>query len=481
MKEKIWTRLFEHLALVLGLFSIAICIANLFFLDDYFVWREKILLSHSAEVVLGIDLTDRDAASEKLSRIEDTNNLYITIYEDDTIVYSTLRSGRPGMTGFDLLVDLGDRYQKENVVDFRSGKFYHATNMDGNKLFAFTSDKGDKSVVLAVQQSLISNAANTAGSFMMTVAGVGLVIALISSIVFSKRFSRPIIQMNKIAKNMSKLDFSERVCVDSEDEIGQLGESINELSGALDMALCELSEKNKHLQSEIDAERRMDGVRKAFVAGVSHELKTPISIIRGYTELLEAAPPERKQEYCECILNETDRMSSLVINLLELSRIESGMKANVTDFDLTALTANALDAMGKSFDDKQINLELDMSERLMVSSDEMLVRHVLLNYLSNAASHTEVGGTVRIFTEPYNAGLRLCVFNTGSHIAEDDFENLWKSFYRGDKSHNRDSGRYGLGLSIVRASMTALGCDFGVYNTENGVCFWAEIKVKNDQ
>ena len=80
MKEKIWTRLFEHLALVLGIFSVVICIANLLFLDDYFVWREKILLSHCAESVLNIDLNEREKAAERRRRIEGANNLHISIY-----------------------------------------------------------------------------------------------------------------------------------------------------------------------------------------------------------------------------------------------------------------------------------------------------------------------------------------------------------------------------------------------------------------
>lgn len=477
MKEKIWMRMFEYIALVLVGFLLVICIASLFFLDDFFVWREKTLLARSAEGIAMLDLSDESTAAAILRRIEDDNNVQISIYKDNTIIYSTLRTNRPGMTGFDLLFDNGYQLVEEEVENYRSGKFYQATGSKSNKLFVYMLNSGERTVVLSVQQTLISNAARTTGSFTIIVAGVCMVIALISSIVFARKFAHPITEMNLIAKDMCSLDFSKRVNVDSDDEIGQLGRSINELSGALDSALTELSEKNKHLQNEIDAERRMDSVRKGFVASVSHELKTPISIIRGYTELLEAAPDSRRADYCECILSETDRMHKLVINLLELSKIESGMKAECSRFDLTTLSANVIDSMGRMLEDKHISLEYELPDRLEVFSDEMYLRQTLQNFLSNAISHTPDGGTVRIYTEPYGDSIRLCVYNSGSCVDEDEMENVWQSFYRGDKSRNRDSGRYGLGLSIVRACMQSLHCDYGVFNCVDGVCFWVEVKL----
>ena len=121
MKEKIWMRMFEYIALVLVGFLLVICIASLFFLDDFFVWREKTLLARSAEGIAMLDLSDESTAAAVLRRIEDDNNVQISIYKDNTIIYSTLRTNRPAMTGFDLLFDNAYQLTEEDVEHYRSG------------------------------------------------------------------------------------------------------------------------------------------------------------------------------------------------------------------------------------------------------------------------------------------------------------------------------------------------------------------------
>ena len=129
---------------------------------------------------------------------------------------------------------------------------------------------------------------------------------------------------------------------------------------------------------------------------------------------------------------------------------------------------------------KCFNLSVDIAEDTLVLADLDQIEQVLKSYLENAASHVNVGGDVKITA--ILKGDRYCVtvYNSGSHIDEEIMPQIWQSFYRGDKSHNRESGRFGLGLSIAAAIVKGHGEDYGVYNAEKGVCFWFTIKAATE-
>ena len=217
-------------------------------------------------------------------------------------------------------------------------------------------------------------------------------------------------------------------------------------------------------------------MRRGFVANVSHELKTPIAIISGYAEGLKLnINEESKEEYCNTIIDESRRMNRLVLSILELSRYESGqMPLNRSDFDVSQMTD---DMLRRIFANKNINAENRLTKGLLINADPMQTEQVLKSYLENAASHTPDGGSVTVSASESDGNVRISVTNTGSHIPEELMPQIWQSFFRGDTSHKRESSRFGLGLSIVSAIMKMHNSSCGVYNTENGVCFWFEAKA----
>jgi two-component system sensor histidine kinase VanS len=485
MKHKIWKRLFLHTAAIIVSFCVLISFANGTMLRSFFIWREKQSMVEGAEKIKQIDISDRSSALESLRDIEDRYSTTINIYYGTVRIYSTLRqsgNSRPGMTGFDMLFNMPEKFDISESESRDGGVFAIASERDsGSEYIIYTcSDTvGGKemTIELMVQKSLIEDSADTASSFMFIVSCICLIAALVWSILFSRRFAKPIAQMNEIAVDMSHLDFSRKLIPSSDDEIGQLARSINELSASLDKALRELQEKNARLENEIEAERRLDSMRKGFVANVSHELKTPISIIGGYAEgLCSGVGADKQKKYCQVIKEETERMNKLVMNLLELSRYESGMEPNYTDFDLSASIVDLMDRNSSQIEKKGVSVELDIPESQQVRADMMFIEQALQNYISNAVSHVNEGGLIRVSAEPYGQNVRAVVYNSGSHVAEEDLENIWQSFYRADKSHNRSAGRYGLGLSIVKAIMMMHKRDFGVFNTDSGVCFWLELE-----
>ena len=218
---------------------------------------------------------------------------------------------------------------------------------------------------------------------------------------------------------------------------------------------------------------KREQLRREFTSNVSHELKTPISIISGYAEGLKLnVSPESKEEYCNTIIDESQRMNRLVLSILELSRYESGqIPLNKESFDISSFCAESLDRI---FAGRDIETENKIPEGTQITADPLQTEQVLKAYLENAAAHTPDGG--KVWTESAVSGdtVRISVFNTGSHVDEEVMPQIWQSFFRGDKSHKRDSARFGLGLSIVSAIMKLHGHKCGVYNTDCGVCFWFE-------
>lgn len=286
--------------------------------------------------------------------------------------------------------------------------------------------------------------------------------------------------MSRITEKMSNMDFSERLDVKTRDEIGELSSSINNLSSSLDTTLQDLNEKNKKLQDDIEKKQTLDELRKEFISSISHELKTPIAIVRGYAEgaelMLQSGDAQGASEYCDIIIKESDKMNALVYELLELSRFEIGdSRLECEEFSLYEFIEDYINSEKIVFEDKGISFSSEISKDIKCYGDVMKLSMVLNNYISNAVSHAEGEKIIKITCEEKDGKTRLNVFNTGKQISDEDIGKIWDSFYRADKSRSRKEGRFGLGLSIVSAIQNLHGNEYGVYNSQNGVTFWFDI------
>ena len=486
--HKLWRRLFANIAFVFTIISALVILANGVLLDNYFEWREKKILYGCAKSVTETSLEDKKAAALAFQQLENNHNVTLVIFQFDSVIYSTVRrvnfGYQSGMTGFDMLFGgFGHGDYTGDLEEYRGGCIYNLYRPNYNMSYmVYELEYGDGyTVQVLIERTLIEQSSKIAGEFVMFISAIGLFIALIWSVVFSQKFAKPISNMNEKAVKMAKLDFSKRLEVEFDDEIGQLAGSINELSVSLDKALTELNEKNERLQNEIELERRIDSMRKGFVANVSHELKTPISIIKGYAEALDgklAENPEKRKKYCGIIRDETDRMNHMVVELLELSRLEGGLLPDYKVYDISAAAEHIADIFSDSADKKQVKISVEAPSSAMVSADEILIGNALQNLVSNAISHVNEKGKIyiKVAKSPAdNEKIRVSVFNSGSMVDPENMEKIWVSFWRADKSHNRSEGRFGLGLSIVKAIMVAHSNSFGVYNISDGVCFWIEL------
>lgn len=321
--------------------------------------------------------------------------------------------------------------------------------------------------------------------FMIT----GLIVALLAGIYtffIMKRMTRPVLELSDIASRMARQDFDARYQGKSGDEIGILGESMNHMSAELEKTITDLKAANEQLQKDIEEKIQIDDMRKEFLSNVSHELKTPIAIIQGYAEGLQACvndDPEDREFYCEVIMDEAAKMNQMVQKLLNLNHLEFGSSScEITSFDLTELVQGMIDSTMVLFEQKEGTVTYEENTSSMqVLGDEFMIEEVLKNYLSNAANHLDGEKKVRITAEDSdNNRVRISVYNTGELIPEEALEKVWVKFYKVDKARTREYGGSGIGLSIVKAIMDLHGCPYGVYNKEDGVVFWFELDKDGD-
>ncbi|MEE1239970.1 MAG: histidine kinase dimerization/phospho-acceptor domain-containing protein [Acutalibacteraceae bacterium] len=481
LKNRLWFNIFIRIAAIFAVFVLVLCLSNVTLLVRFFSVKEKRALKEQLSIVSELNFNDSATVVKILSGINEKYNFDVEIYnESGRILYTT--HGSQMMDYFSLKND-------KFVMTHEELNTIKSERLSGDIIFETAVRKFDQNEYLLcrkqiseglfaevrVQKQLISNSAAIANELIIIISVICFILSVIWVLNFARKFSKPIAEMNTITKDMAQLDFSRKLNVNRNDEIGELAASVNELSASLNTALSDLKETNAKLRSDIELERQLDVMRRGFVANVSHELKTPISIISGYAEGLKLnVSPESKEEYCNTIIDESQRMNKLVLSILELSRYESGqIPLNKESFDISPLCSESLDRI---FAGKDIETENKVSENTLITADPLQIEQVLKAYLENAAAHTPEGG--KVWTESSVSGntVRISVFNTGSHIDEEVMPQIWQSFFRGDTSHKRDSTRFGLGLSIVTAIMKLHDRKCGVYNTDFGVCFWFEAE-----
>lgn len=315
---------------------------------------------------------------------------------------------------------------------------------------------------------------------------VGILVLMVASIIMwlvGRSFTRPILELADIAKRMSDLDFTARYTGASQDEIGVLGDSMNHLSEQLERNIRELKNANNELKLDIENKIQIDEMRKEFLSNVSHELKTPIALIQGYAEgLLDniSEDKESRDFYCEVIVDEANKMNKMVKKLLSLNQIEFGdNQVSIEHFDITEVIRSVVSSAEILAEQKDAEITFLQEEPVYVWADEYLIEEVITNYISNALNHVDGERKILVKILQNEDVARVCVFNTGARIPEEDIEKIWIKFYKVDKARTREYGGSGIGLSIVNAIMAAHNRSCGVINRENGVEFWFEVDTKN--
>lgn len=306
------------------------------------------------------------------------------------------------------------------------------------------------------------------------IAGMILLISVIAAFVCSRYFSKPLIDICGVAKRMTRLDMTWKCDESRSDEIGQLAGSLNEMSAQLSGALESLQSANEQLQSDIEKERRQERQRIDFFTSVSHELKTPITIIKGELEgmIYKVGEYKDRDAYLKHALKTVTDMEILVKDILSAARMGgSDFQLLREKVDMTRLVERCCRKVKGIAEDKKIKMFSHLQQNVFYNGDERLLQQAVSNIINNAVLYSPEQAEVEVEL----SDAMLTVHNTGIHINHEDLEQLFIPFFRVDKSRSRNTGGSGLGLYIAKTIFDHHGISYKLENTEKGVKFTASF------
>jgi two-component system, OmpR family, sensor histidine kinase VanS len=476
-------KLFFILTSIILLFVILTQFFGILFLEDFYISSKKKSLKESLGQVQQIVSTESNY-EESLAALQDNKNINILITDKEyNVIFMTALLKRKDKIPVDTgkLLDKHEEHLNDEIGSLsKEQKIVTRTDpRTGTEFLSLYSiiklpDGVEGYVEISSSIDAMKDSINAASNFILYLSLLVTVIGTITIIYVSSKISKPIVKIGKLTADMANLDFSQRIEVNSNDEIGDLCKNINLLSVKLDKTLNELANANLQLKKDIEMKERIDQSRKELIANVSHELKTPISLIAGYSEGLKVnVNKDDKDYYCDVIIDEADKMNRLVLSLLDLSQVEGGYKQMKKEWmNVKELIEDTLEKYKLIFNEKGIHVTLSYVGDCTVFADLERMEQVLTNYLTNAMNHVDNRNQIFIEVEEQEAKVVVRVFNTGKPIPADEIEKIWDSFYKIDKARTREYGGSGLGLTIVKAIIEAHGGYYGSTNHEETVEFW---------
>ena len=484
-------KLFTTLSITILLIIIFLILVNSFALENFYLYSKQRTLKNVYETINNYyknSEPENDIETE-LEKISIRNNFDILIKDNNGInIYTTNRNFSSVMESINDMInkfnvssskniETNDKFSIKKQSDLKSGITYvMLTGRLENGYFLY----------IRIPVNSIQDSVRISNNFLWLMAGFTILIASIMVSIVSRKFTDPILELNNIAKKMSNLDFSQKYEVtDAKDEINNLGKSINTMSDKLEKTIRQLRNTNIELEKDIEEKSKIDEMRTSFISDVSHELKTPIALIQGYSEgLLENvnADEESRKFYAEVIIDETNKMDRLVKQLLELMKLEYGKREfSNHEFNIVELEKEVIRKSKVMLEEKDIKIEFDEEQEINVIADDFYIEQVITNYLTNAIKNAkEINGEkiIKISNVINKDNNKVCVkvFNTGENIKEEDLIRIWNRFYKADESRNREDGGSGIGLAFVKAIMNNYQNEYGVNNLDNGVEFYFELR-----
>ncbi|TCO77443.1 sensor histidine kinase [Marinisporobacter balticus] len=291
---------------------------------------------------------------------------------------------------------------------------------------------------------------------------ISLFITALLAFLLAKLFTNPILKITEASKKISEGDFTAHVILDVNDEIGILGDTIN------------------HMAIQLG---KTENFRREFIANISHELKTPISLIRAYAELVMDVDDlkEDRDQHLQVIIDESSRLNTMVEEILYLSKMEAGYLDLVwTKFPIIDLTKNIFRKFHFFASKKNIEFVLDMEdENTYIYADKDKLYQVFFNLMNNAIKHAYEFSTITIKVKPTNTSVRIAIIDHGQGIPKEDLPYIWDRFYKVDKSRKRDASGTGLGMSIVKNILENHHFSYGIDSEINkGTTVWFEFKKR---
>ena len=367
-------------------------------------------------------------------------------------------------------------YTENNEMDHYVGSFWSEDDMHSTRLFeeldrnekiygivhnrlVTTSNGTQYMVMLNSVLTPVSATVNTLETQFVWICIVLLCGACFMAFLISRNISRPIADMNRAAKQLAQGRYDANFEGYGCREIRELGDSLN-------FASSELS--------------KVDSLQRELIANVSHDLRTPLTMLKGYSEMMRDIPGENTAENMQVIVDETTHLGDLVTDLLDLSKLRSGSRKPTYEiFDLTETVNEVMLRYDKLIHADGYEIVFTYTECVMVYADRMMILQVIYNLINNAVNYAGEDKKVRIVQEIANGSVRISIIDNGKGIAPADIQLIWDRYYRSDEVHKRAVVGSGLGLSIVKGILELHNAHYGVESAQgHGSTFWFELKCE---
>ncbi|UNP75966.1 HAMP domain-containing histidine kinase [Bacillus nitratireducens] len=299
-----------------------------------------------------------------------------------------------------------------------------------------------------------------------------VVLIFLASFYYSKQIAKPLLKINDTTKKIAHLDFTEQIPITSKDEIGDLSKNINVLSNKLHSHIGQL-------EQDIEKERKLENTRKEFISGVSHELKTPLSIMKSCISILKDGVAEHKKDYYfQAMEKEVDKMDILILDMLELAKFESGTyNMKMDSFYIDGVIEEICEQLSAEIEKKELSVHQHICPAEVIGNQNR-IEQVIVNFITNAIRYTPEKEDIIISTIDGKDHIKVCIENKGTHIEEEQLDKIWDRFYRVDAARHRSEGGTGLGLAISKNILELHEAEYGVKNTEDGVLFYFYLPKK---
>ena len=430
-------------------------------------------ISHFAPYIYSHDLAEveelADMLSEELSHIpKEEVQYFIQGYND------ILTRQYDNEFAFHLFQNSGKEIALPDINKFTGNKIddYKSTDTTGEYEISFADSTETYILLLAKNTNKESQVVLALQKTLPILSVTILLVSVIAAFFYTWYMTKPIKKISKLSKQMADMNFSGLCPTNRTDEIGVLSHSLNDLSKKLAAALSDLQEANQKLQADIDMERQLEKQRVEFFAAASHELKTPVTIIKGQLQgmLYQVGRYKDRETYLAQSLEVTDTLEKLVQELLTISRLDTpGYTCKKSNLNLSNLIIDRLTALEDLFMQKDLTVSQSISPEVYILGDMQLLQKALDNLLGNAAAYSEAGNQIIVRLWKENEKANLTIENTGAYIPYEAISKLFEPFYRVDQSRSRQTGGTGLGLYIVKTILDLHGAKIEIANTIQGV------------
>lgn len=487
-KIKLRSILFKIFAITSGLLlvtTVLIYTIVIFIMPYYYTGYKKAVFNSNADKLIAElqKIPCQDSAGI-LRNFAEKNNCTVLI-SDNSVHNSAFNSQFSGV----LFSFQGNQtFSEKNAQDknateittYLAGKT--VKNIDVKKVLRFKNDADTYYLYLNATLQPVSEASAVLVHLLPMILVIILIIAVAGAFMYAKVISKPLIKLNETAQEMAGMNFDVKCDVKSQDELGRLAQSLNEMSQNLKNAMDELKSRNLELKSDIDQERDIESRRREFMATISHELKTPLTILKGQMEgmIHNIGIFRDRDQYLRHSLEVIDKMEELVKEILDISRMESqAFRPDIRDISLSKIANACVEEFLFLAQGKSIELIPCIESDIRIQGDQKLISKAVSNIIGNAVTHSPENAIVTVNLEERGAKAIFSVENSGVYIDESELGKVFDAFYRVDKSRSRNTGGSGLGLYIVKMVLDIHQADYHMENTSSGVEFMAVFDTVN--